>query len=73
MMTINRAKGEEYSSYIDCAEISSIANAVRGVPDEFINDTYDGITEAGIKYLAPLIIGEVDVEYEGGIPKHIVL
>ena len=73
MMTINRKDGEEYSSYIDCAEISKIANAVRGVPDEYINDTFDGITEAGIKYLAPLIIGEVEIEYEGGIPKHIVL
>lgn len=73
MMTINRNEGEEYSSYIDCAEISSIANAVRGVPDEYINSTSDGITEEGIKYLAPLIVGEVDIEYEGGLPKHIVL
>ena len=30
-------------------------------------------TEAGIKYLAPLVIGEVDIEYEAGLPKHIVL
>ncbi len=73
MMTINRKEGEEYSSYVDCAEISSIANAVRGVPDEYINSTGDGITEEGIKYLAPLIVGEVDIEYEGGLPKHIVL
>ena len=73
MMTINRKEGSEYSSYVDCAEISSIANAVRGVPDKFINETCDGITEAGINYLAPLIVGEVDVEYEGGLPKHIVL
>ena len=72
-MTINRKEGEEYSSYVDCAEISSIANAVRGVPDEYINENCDGITDAGIKYLAPLVIGEVDIEYEGGLPKHIVL
>ena len=72
MMTINRREGEEYSSYVDCADISTIANEVRGVPDEYINATADGITEAGIKYLAPLIMGEVAVEYENGMPKHFV-
>ena len=73
MMTINRNEGSEYSSYVDCAEISSIANAVRGVPNEYINETCDGITDAGIKYLAPLIVGEVAVEYENGLPKHFVI
>ena len=73
MMTINRSEGSEYSSYVDCAEISSIANAVRGVPNEYINETCDGITDAGIKYLAPLIVGEVAVEYENGLPKHFVI
>ncbi len=68
MMTIERAKGNEYSTSIDCADISSIANAVRGVPDEYINESANGITEAGIKYLAPLILGEVDVKYENGLP-----
>jgi len=73
MMTIERIEGEEYSSSIGCAEISGIANAVRGVPDEYINDMGNGITEAGIKYLVPLIQGEIDVEYENGMPKHIIL
>ena len=73
MMTINRNEGEEYSSYIGTADIATIANAVRGVPVEYINDAGNGITEAGINYLKPLIMGEVDVEYENGLPKHIVL
>jgi len=73
MVTIDRAEGEDYSVSFGAADISKIANAVRGVPDEYINDTADGITEAGLKYLAPLIIGELDVKYENGMPKHIVL
>ena len=73
MMTINRNEGAEYSSFVDCAEISSIANAVRGVPDEYINETCDGITDAGLRYLAPLIVGEVDIVYEAGLPKHFVI
>ncbi len=73
MVTIDRAEGDEYSVTYGAADISKIANAVRGVPDEYINDTADGITEAGLKYLAPLIIGELDVKYENGMPKHVVL
>lgn len=73
MMTINRNEGEEYSSYIGTADIATIANAVRGVPQEYINDQGNGITEEGINYLKPLIMGEVEVEYENGLPKHIVL
>ena len=73
MATILRGEGDEYSVTFGTADISKIANAVRGVPAEYINEAGDGITEAGIKYLAPLVIGEVDIEYDNGMPKHIVL
>ena len=73
MMTIDRVPGESYSSTVGCADISTIANEVRGVPREYINAEGNGITEAGLAYLVPLIMGEVDVEYENGLPKHIVL
>ena len=73
MATIDRREGEEYSVTFGCADISKIANAVRGVPAEYINEAGNGITEAGLRYLAPLIIGEVDTVYENGMPKHIVL
>ncbi len=73
MMTIERIEGEEYSSTVGCAEIASIANAVRGVPDEYINERGDGITEAGVKYLAPLIRGEVELIYDNGMPKHLII
>ncbi len=73
MMTIVRRDTDEYSSEVGFSEISSIANAVRIVPNEYINDTADGITAAGLSYLAPLISGEVTVQYENGLPKHIIL
>ena len=73
MMTIEANRDGEYSSSVGCFDIASIANAVRHVPDEYITETADGITELGIKYLAPLIAGEIAVEYENGMPKHIVL
>ena len=73
MMTIDRADSKEYKVTFGSADISGIANGVKGVPDEYINDEANGITEAGIEYLRPLIMGELDVVYDCGMPKHIVL
>ena len=71
MMTINRKDKAEYSIYYDSADISGIANAVRSVPLDFVNDTQNGVTEDCISYLLPLICGEVSPVYENGLPAHI--
>ena len=73
MMTINREEREAYSVYYDSADISGIANGVKQVPREYINESGNGITEECLNYLAPLILGEVSPEYENGLPKHIVI
>jgi len=73
MMTIERDEGEVYSSKIGYADIRGIANEIKRVPNEYINSEGNGITEAGLRYLAPLIMGELSVEYENGLPRHIVL
>ncbi len=72
MMTYERAEGE-YSVNIGCADIRTIANEIRTVPDEYINAEGNGITDEGIAYLKPLIEGEVLPIYENGLPKHIVI
>ena len=73
MMTFVREGGDGYSVSIGCENIANIANAVRSVPLEYINEDGNGITDAGLEYLAPLILGEVDIPYEAGLPKHIVI
>ena len=73
MMTFERAAKPEYSVTVGCANINTIANEIRTVPDEFINEAGNGITEAGLRYLAPLIVGEINAEYENGLPKHLVI
>ena len=73
MMTINRADTEKYSVFYDSAEIYSIANGVKGVPLEYINKNKNGVTEECIKYLAPLILGEITPEFENGLPKHFII
>ncbi len=73
MMTINRTFGDEYSVTIGAENIENIANEVKHVPDAFINSSANGITKEGLEYLKPLIIGEIPIVYENGLPKHIVL
>ena len=73
MMTINREVGEEYSVRIGSENIANIANEVKRVPLEYINEEGNGITEAGVNYLKPLIIGEIPVKYENGLPKHVII
>ncbi|MBP5270449.1 MAG: diphosphate--fructose-6-phosphate 1-phosphotransferase [Clostridia bacterium] len=48
-----------------------VANRVKTVPREFINEAGNGLTRECFDYLLPLIRGEVALEYENGIPKHL--
>ncbi len=73
MMTFVRSDAEGYSVTVGCEDIRGIANAIKTVPEEYINAEGNGITEAGLRYLAPLIEGETAPVYENGMPKHIVL
>ena len=73
MMTFVRGESDTYSVEIGTADISTIANEIRRVPDEYITADANGITAAGLDYLAPLIIGEPSIEYEYGMPKHFVI
>ena len=73
MMTFVRTSDEPYTLEIRSADISGIANEIRTVPDEYINERANGITEAGIRYLKPLIVGEPAVKYEDGLPVHVII
>lgn len=73
MATILRSEADGYSAYYGTADINKIANEIKSVPDAYINEAGNGITDEGIKYLAPLIVGETVVEYEDGLPKHVII
>lgn len=73
MMTILRAEGEEYSTYIGCNDVSEIANKIKKVDDCFINDQGNHVTDACCRYLLPLILGERNIAYKDGLPVHIIL
>ena len=50
--------------------IADIANKVRTLPDDYINENGNGITEKCRDYITPLIIGETQTEYFCGLPKY---
>ncbi len=73
MISLTRNDNEEYSCSVGCEDISKIANVVKSVPKKYINEENNGITDECLSYLLPLILGEVNEEYENGMPKHFVL
>ena len=77
MVSILRApehgSSHSYSVYYETSEIAGIANKVRSVPPEFINDKGNMVTDECLAYIRPLIQGEPRIRCKNGIPVHIVL
>ena len=73
MAIITRTSNTPYSVVYDSADISQIANEVKSVPRNFINEAGNNVTQEMIDYLSPLIMGESEVEYENGLPKYLTL
>jgi 6-phosphofructokinase 1 len=55
MVTLVRLPGAEYKCGTGLAPLSEVANAEHLIPDEFINAEGNGVTEAFLEYLRPLI------------------
>ena len=73
MMTIGRVSTEPYAFEIGHEDIFKIANQTKCVPAEFINERGNQVTDECLRYLLPLIKGEMYPEYENGLPCHWIL
>ncbi len=73
MMTYKRLDGSEYKVIAEHHDISKIANQVKFVPREFINEAGNGVTDECCRYIQPLTIGESYPTYKDGTPEFIVL
>ena len=69
MSTFVREDGE-YGIEISFVPVSEVANKVKSVPMEYINEKGNNVTEECIRYIAPLVCGEVQKRYENGLPVH---
>jgi len=74
MIAILRAsEADGYSVVYETSDISKIANKERLVPDEFINERGNNVTDACLEYILPLIQGEPVIRMKNGIPVHFVI
>ncbi len=73
MAVIRRAEETPYRAEFACVPVSKVANQVKYVPREWINEAGNGVTEEALAYIRPLIQGEVPLTMENGIPKQFVL
>jgi 6-phosphofructokinase 1 len=69
MPVIKRVSQKPYRWKIESASISRIANKEKKLPRRYITKDGFGITEAGRRYLEPLIKGENYPPYINGLPK----
>ena len=73
MVCIRRTSEQPYRFGIDFVDIGQIANHVKTVPDEWINEAGNDVTEEMLTYLLPLIQGELPCTYKNGVPVHLHL
>lgn len=67
MTTIVRADAKEYSISIGDVPVFKVANQAKEVPASWITPEGNNVTQDMIDYIAPLVIGEADCEYDDGI------
>ena len=59
-----------YAITYEPKDVSLIANQIRAVPREFINEAGNNVTDECLTYLLPLIEGEYSTVYKNGLPVH---
>lgn len=73
MVAIKRISSDPYKIEFVTIDINKVANLEKKVPLEWINSKGNDINEEMIKYLKPLIQGEVSISYKNGIPEYMSL
>ena len=73
LTAFQRISDEPYFSECVAVDINSVANLEKTVPLAWINARGNDVTEDFIRYASPLISGEVELEYEKGLPKLLIL
>lgn len=73
MSIIRRTSDAPYTTAYDIADIREIANEVKSVPRDFINEAGNNVTEKMTSYLRPLIAGQTQITYQDGMPVYLPL
>ncbi len=69
MVTILRGDGDHYETETGLAALSDVANTVKKLPREWINEDGVSMNFQFLRYAQPLIQGEVSVPHDNGVPQ----
>ena len=73
MVTLVRSEADRYACETSLTPLSDVANEVKTIPSNWINETQTGVAYPFYKYALPLVEGEVQVPYEQGMPNFVKL
>lgn len=73
MMTIVRVSNKPYESTVSHSDVSLIANMVKEVPADYINERGNHVTDKCLEYILPLINGEAHPRFTDGLPEFFVI
>lgn len=73
MIAYVRADGPEYKISCEPSDVTKIANAVRSVPRNFINEEGNNVTTECLEFIKPLIAGEAKSVFKDGLPVHFII
>lgn len=73
MVSMRRKDQKEYEIEYYPVDLQKIANYVKEVPTEYINESGNNITDEFLEYLLPLVQGEMTLPFENGFPKYFKL
>ncbi|MDD4504310.1 MAG: 6-phosphofructokinase [Clostridiaceae bacterium] len=70
MVGMVRGKGKEYTCETQLIDLDDVANKEKKIPAEWINKDGNFVEEPLLDYIRPLIIGEVKIRMENGLPRY---
>ncbi|KAF0093137.1 MAG: 6-phosphofructokinase [Puniceicoccaceae bacterium 5H] len=73
MVTLMRGETDYYSCETGLTDLEEVANGVKHLPPQWINEDGISMSYQFVKYATPLIQGEVQVPYEHGLPAFVHL
>jgi 6-phosphofructokinase 1 len=68
MVTLIRGEADHYTCETGLAPLSEIANGVKKLPREWINEDAVSMNYQFLRYAQPLVQGEITLPYENGVP-----
>ena len=72
MVVMERKNTKKYEIQYNLYDIHSIANIEKKVPREWICTKHNKLKDPYLKYVKPLIMGELMPVYKNGLPVHLV-